>query len=46
MFIEVKTGKSTLSQRERIIRKAVERKRVSWRMFNPDVEVTLSPEEG
>ena len=46
VFIEVKTGKSTLSQRERIIKKAVERKRVSWRMFNPDVEVTLSPEGG
>ena len=43
VFIEVKTGKSTLSQRERITKKAVERKRVSWRIFNPD-EVALSPE--
>ena len=46
VFIEVKTGKSTLSQHERIIKNAVDRKRVSWRMFNPDVEVTLSPEGG
>jgi predicted Holliday junction resolvase-like endonuclease len=43
VFIEVKTGKSPLSQRERRIRKAVVGKRVSWRIFNPD-EVALSPE--
>jgi predicted Holliday junction resolvase-like endonuclease len=35
VFIEVKTGKSPLSQRERRIKKAVVGKRVSWRIFNP-----------
>src|SRR5580692_8310082 len=35
VFIEVKTGGSALSA----VKKAVEQKRVSWRVFNPDVEV-------
>jgi predicted Holliday junction resolvase-like endonuclease len=39
VFIEVKTGRSVLSARERAVKKAVEEKRVSWRVFNPDVEV-------
>ena len=39
VFIEVKTGGSTLSARERAVKKAVEQKRVDWRVFNPDVEV-------
>jgi predicted Holliday junction resolvase-like endonuclease len=39
VFIEVKTGGSVLSTRERAVKKAVEQKRVSWRVFNPDVEV-------
>jgi predicted Holliday junction resolvase-like endonuclease len=39
VFIEVKTGGSVLSPRERAVKKAVEQKRVSWRVFNPDVEV-------
>jgi predicted Holliday junction resolvase-like endonuclease len=39
VFIEVKTGQATLSARERAVKKAVEAKRVSWRVFNPDVEV-------
>jgi predicted Holliday junction resolvase-like endonuclease len=39
VFIEVKTGGSVLSARERAVKKAVEQKRVSWRMFNPDVEL-------
>ena len=39
VFIEVKTGRSVLSPRERAVKKAVEQKRVSWRVFNPDVEV-------
>ena len=30
---------SVLSARERAVKKAVEQKRVSWRVFNPDVEV-------
>ena len=34
-----KTGGSVLSPRERAVKKAVEQKRVSWRVFNPDVEV-------
>jgi hypothetical protein len=38
VFIEVKTGGSVLSTRERAVKKAVEAKRVSWRVFNPDVE--------
>ena len=39
VFIEVKTGRSVLSARERAVKKAVEGKKVSWRVFNPDVEV-------
>ena len=39
VFIEVKTGQSALSQRERAVKKAVEAKRVSWRVINPDLEV-------
>jgi predicted Holliday junction resolvase-like endonuclease len=39
VFIEVKTGGSVLSARERAVKKAVEQKRVSWRVFNPDAEV-------
>lgn len=39
VFIEVKTGQSTLSPRERAVKKAVEAKRVSWRVINPDLEV-------
>jgi predicted Holliday junction resolvase-like endonuclease len=38
VFIEVKTGKSALSARERAVKKAVEKKKVSWRVFNPDDE--------
>jgi predicted Holliday junction resolvase-like endonuclease len=38
-FIEVKTGRSVLSAREKAVRKAVEEKKVSWRVFNPDLEV-------
>ena len=41
VFIEVKTGQSVLSARERAVKKAVEEKRVSWRVINPDVEVIL-----
>jgi predicted Holliday junction resolvase-like endonuclease len=39
VFIEVKTGRSVLSAREKAVKKAVEEKKVSWRVFNPDVEV-------
>jgi predicted Holliday junction resolvase-like endonuclease len=39
IFIEVKTGGSVLSSRERAVKKAVEQKRVAWRIINPDVEV-------
>jgi predicted Holliday junction resolvase-like endonuclease len=39
VFIEVKTGGLVLSARERAVKKAVEQKRVSWRVFNPDVDV-------
>jgi predicted Holliday junction resolvase-like endonuclease len=39
VFIEVKTGRSVLSAREKAVKKAVEGKKVSWRVFNPDVEV-------
>jgi predicted Holliday junction resolvase-like endonuclease len=37
--LEVKTGGSVLSARERAVKKAVEQKRVSWRVFNPDMDV-------
>ena len=36
VFIEVKTGRSVLSPREKAVKKAVEEKKVSWRVFNPD----------
>ena len=39
VFIEVKTGRSVLSARERAVKKAVEEKKVSWRVFNPDLEI-------
>jgi len=39
VFMEVKTGGSVLSARERAVKKAVEQKRVSWRVFNPDADV-------
>ena len=39
VFIEVKTGGSVLSAREKAVKKAVEQKKVSWRVFNPDVDV-------
>ena len=39
VFIEVKTGRSVLSAREKAVKKAVEGKKVSWRVFNPDVKV-------
>jgi hypothetical protein len=39
VFIEVKTGRSVLSAREKAVMKAVEKKKVSWRVFNPDLEV-------
>ena len=39
VFIEVKTGQSSLTPRERAVKKAVEAKRVSWRVINPDLEV-------
>jgi predicted Holliday junction resolvase-like endonuclease len=35
VFIEVKTGRSALSARERAVKKAVEQKKVSWRVFHP-----------
>ena len=38
VFIEVKTGQSALSAREKAVKRAVEAKRVSWRVINPDVE--------
>ena len=39
VFIEVKTGRSVLSARERAVKKAVEEKKVSWRVLNPDLEI-------
>jgi predicted Holliday junction resolvase-like endonuclease len=39
VFIEVKTGRSVLSAREKAVKKAVEEKRVSWRVFNADEKV-------
>ena len=39
VFIEVKTGASVLSAREKAVKKAVEEKKVSWRVFNPDMNV-------
>jgi predicted Holliday junction resolvase-like endonuclease len=42
VFIEIKTGRSALSPRERAVKRAVEEKRVAWRIFNPDEEVRRS----
>jgi predicted Holliday junction resolvase-like endonuclease len=39
VFIEIKTGRSALSSRERAVRRAVEEKRVAWRIINTDMEV-------
>jgi predicted Holliday junction resolvase-like endonuclease len=39
VFIEVKTGRSVLSPREKAVKRAVEEKKVSWRVFNPDAQV-------
>ena len=33
VFVEVKSGKSTLSKRERLIRDAVEQRRVEWEIL-------------
>ena len=33
VFVEVKSGKSTLSKRERLIRDAIERKKVEWEIL-------------
>jgi predicted Holliday junction resolvase-like endonuclease len=40
VFIELKTGQSVLSAREKAVKEAVEAKRVSWRVINPDAEVS------
>jgi predicted Holliday junction resolvase-like endonuclease len=42
VFIEVKTGRSGLSAREKAVKKAVQERKVSWRVFNPDLEVGRS----
>jgi predicted Holliday junction resolvase-like endonuclease len=39
VFIEIKTGRSVLSSRERAVRRAVEEKRVAWRIINTDMEI-------
>jgi predicted Holliday junction resolvase-like endonuclease len=39
VFIEVKTGRAVLSAREKAVKKAVEEKKVSWRVFNPDTKL-------
>ena len=39
VFIEIKTGRSALSSREKAVRRAVEEKRIAWRVINTDVEV-------
>jgi len=46
VFIEIKTGRSALSSRERAVRKAVEEKRVAWRIINTDLEIPHRPEHG
>jgi predicted Holliday junction resolvase-like endonuclease len=38
VFIEVKTGKSALTAREKAVKKAVEEKKVSWREFRPSID--------
>ncbi len=39
VFIEVKTGRSVLSAREKAVKKAVEERNVSCHVFNPDLQV-------
>ncbi len=39
VFVEIKTGGSALSSRERAVKRAVEAKRVAWREINTDLEV-------
>jgi predicted Holliday junction resolvase-like endonuclease len=44
VFVEVKSGKSTLSQRERRVREAVEAGRVQWRLLRLAGELTVATE--
>ncbi len=37
VFVEVKSGKSTLSKRERLIRNAVEQRRVEWEILRSEI---------
>lgn len=41
VFVEVKTGRSGLSQRERLVREAVEAGRVEWRLLRLPGEAAL-----
>jgi hypothetical protein len=43
VFIEVKTGRSVLSAREKAVMRAVEKKKVSWRVHLPKSSGMLSP---
>jgi predicted Holliday junction resolvase-like endonuclease len=38
VFLELKTGSSSLSKRERRVRDAVQEKRVSWELFHLETQ--------
>jgi predicted Holliday junction resolvase-like endonuclease len=44
VFVEVKTGKSSLSTSERKLRDAIKEKRVEWREYRVPEEVTKRPD--
>jgi hypothetical protein len=43
VFLEVKTGTSTLNKNEYQVRKAIERKKVSWREYRPNLQSVSKP---
>lgn len=45
VFVEVKSGKSKLSQSEKKLKKAIDKKKVSWREYRIPEEITKRREE-
>jgi len=45
VFVEVKSGKSKLSQSEKKLKKAIDEKRVKWREYRIPEDVTKRREE-
>jgi len=45
VFLEVKTGKSVLTKREKSLKEAIERKRVKWEQITVDTTETKTPDK-